>query len=214
MAAMAGRGWMQPPSSSALICALSGNPLLSSGRLGCAARSFIRPLRSVPPAMNASWGSGAWAAAAVAGSSALESVKGSMAQPLLAPLQSFDVGDPLTRLHRRQGHARENAPALDVDGAGSAFAPIAGFLRTGQGQFLTQRIEQRRARLDRDGVNPAVDRQAHVHARVVVRDDVLGGLTCARRPRFHRVAFRLAPSRTSSLCGAERDALATSCLSR
>jgi hypothetical protein len=43
------------------------------------------------------------------------------------PLQPFDRGDPLALLHRREGHAGENAAALDVDGAGAAFAVIASF---------------------------------------------------------------------------------------
>src|SRR5438093_1514897 len=78
-----------PPSGNASILAMSGNPLMSSRRSGSCARSFIRPIRSVPPAMKASWGSCAWAAIAFVGSSALESAKGCMVSP---PQGAGDIG--------------------------------------------------------------------------------------------------------------------------
>src|SRR5215831_9844431 len=39
-------------------------------------------------------------------------------------LQSFDRGDLLTSMHGRQGHAGQNAAAVDVDSARPAFAAI------------------------------------------------------------------------------------------
>ena len=56
-------------------------------------------------------------------------------------LEPFDRGDSFAVLHRSQGHTGKNAADVDMDGACSAFAPITGFLRTGQAEFITQRIE-------------------------------------------------------------------------
>jgi len=45
--------------------------------------------------------------------------------------------------------------------ANAARALIAAFLRVGQLQVVAQRIEQRRARFERETVFPAVDRENH-----------------------------------------------------
>src|SRR5207302_1996240 len=63
-------------------------------------------------------------------------------------LQAFNGGDPLPVVHRRESHAGQDPSTFDVDGAGSAFSAIARFLRTGQGQLITQGIEKRGAGLD------------------------------------------------------------------
>src|SRR3989449_8276974 len=104
--------------------------------------------------------------------------------------------------------------SVDMDGACAAFAAIACLLRTRQAELITQRIEQCRARFHRHGPNPAVDRHADGHTPVVVRYRILVRVACDRRRRLHRVTFRPAASRTSSVCGAEADTLATSCFSR
>src|SRR4029077_11117433 len=99
---------------------------------------------------------------------------------IAVPFQPFDRGDAFAVLHRRQGHAGENAAPGDVDGAGSALAAIACLLRTGQAELLTQRIEQCRARFDGHCPNPVVDRHADGHTPVV-RHRVLTRLTYDRR---------------------------------
>ena len=64
--------------------------------------------------------------------------------------RKVDVGFAL--LHRRQGHAGEDAPPVDMHGACTAFAAIACFLGAGQSQFFTPRIKQRHARLNHNRV--------------------------------------------------------------
>ena len=132
---------------------------------------------------------------------------------IAVPLQPFYRGDASAVLHRGQGHAGKNAAALDMDGTCSAFAAIAPLLRPGQVEFITQGIKQCRARLDRHAPNPAVDRHADGHARVVVRHRVLAPSRGTVAVGFV-VALSPAALRTSSLCGAHADTLATSCFNR
>jgi hypothetical protein len=63
-------------------------------------------------------------------------------------LQPLNGGNLMAIVHRRQSHTGQNPPAFDVDCARPAFPAIARFLRAGQGQFITQCIEQSRPRLD------------------------------------------------------------------
>jgi hypothetical protein len=79
-------------------------------------------------------------------------------------LQPLDGGDALAALHRGERHAGEDAAPIHVHRAGAALAAIAALLRPGQHQLLAQGIEQRRARLDRNGERLAVDLQSHGHA--------------------------------------------------
>jgi hypothetical protein len=83
---------------------------------------------------------------------------------LVTPRQSFDGGDPLALLHGSEGHAGQDAAALDMHGACSALAAITSFLCAGQRQLFTQRIKQRHARLDHHRASLTVDRQAYEHA--------------------------------------------------
>ena len=53
-------------------------------------------------------------------------------------------------LHRdRKRQAGEHAPAVDQHRAGAALAVVAALLRAGEAEVLAQRIEQRRARVER-----------------------------------------------------------------
>jgi hypothetical protein len=44
--------------------------------------------------------------------------------------QPFNRGDSMPVMHRRERHARENSPTVDMDRARSTFAAITGFLGT------------------------------------------------------------------------------------
>ena len=46
-------------------------------------------------------------------------------------LQSFDRRDPLAFLHRRQRHAGQDAPAIDMHGARATLSAIARLFRAG-----------------------------------------------------------------------------------
>jgi len=64
---------------------------------------------------------------------------------LVAFGQTFDGGNVLSLRGDGQGETGQHAPPIDVDSARAALAVIATFLRTGEVQMLTQRVEQRRA---------------------------------------------------------------------
>src|SRR3984893_7670167 len=60
-----------------------------------------------------------------------------------------------------KGQAGEHAPAVQPYRAGAARALVAAFLRSGEPEVLTQRVEQAHARLQNQRVRLAVDAQQH-----------------------------------------------------
>ena len=82
---------------------------------------------------------------------------------LAVALQALDGGDPFALLHGRKGHAGHDAVAVDMHGAGAALPAVAPSLRARQTELPAQRVEQRRARLDRDGAKLPIDGQLHVN---------------------------------------------------
>ena len=74
----------------------------------------------------------------------------------------------------RQRQAGEDAPAVDEDGAGAALAVVAALLGAGQAEMLAQRVEQRRADVERQAVLLAVDPQGDGHGRPRVDRRLLG----------------------------------------
>ena len=67
---------------------------------------------------------------------------------LVAVRETFDRRDLVAFVRDREAEAGINAPAIHEDGARTALAVIATFLRTGEMQMLAQRIEQRDARIE------------------------------------------------------------------
>jgi hypothetical protein len=83
-------------------------------------------------------------------------------------LLPLGVGEPLHGrdlrpvMRHREGQAPVRLPAVDQDRAGAALAVVAALLGAGQVEVLTQHVEQRGGRVDRQRVLTAVDPQAHV----------------------------------------------------
>jgi len=75
----------------------------------------------------------------------------------LAVRQSFDGHDLVAVVRQGQRHAGVNAPAVDLDRARAAFAAVAALFCSGESEALTQCIEQRGARIDREVLFMAVD---------------------------------------------------------
>src|SRR2546421_3038323 len=61
---------------------------------------------------------------------------------------TFNCGDLLALMHRREAETGIHAPSIDVNGARTALAVIASLFRSGQMKMLAQAIEKRRARID------------------------------------------------------------------
>jgi hypothetical protein len=59
----------------------------------------------------------------------------------------------------REGETGIHATPVEQDRAGSALPVIAALLRAGERELLTQKVEQRDPRVDRQGVIDTVDRQ-------------------------------------------------------
>src|ERR1700751_4818714 len=94
-------------------------------------------------------------------------------------LEPLDGVDPLARMHRRERHAGQYAAPIHVHRAGPALAAVTALLRPGQRQLLAQSVEQRRARLDRDRAELAVDLQFHGQAFQGLAHVVLARATSA-----------------------------------
>ena len=74
-------------------------------------------------------------------------------------LQAIDGRDGFAFHLGGEQQATVHRLAVDQDRAGSTVADVAAFLGAGQTQLLAQHVKQRLARLDRNGVAVAVDRQ-------------------------------------------------------
>src|SRR5215469_16049653 len=79
--------------------------------------------------------------------------------------QALDGGDLVTIMHHRERQAAIDALSVDDDRAGAALSLVAALLRAGQPEILAQRIEQRRTRIEIEGIIPSVDREPYVLAR-------------------------------------------------
>ena len=76
---------------------------------------------------------------------------------LVASREPLDRRD-LAPVHEGgEREARLHALAVHEDGAGAALPEAAAFFRACQVQVLAQRVEQRRARIEREAVLAAVD---------------------------------------------------------
>ena len=67
------------------------------------------------------------------------------------------VDDFVPFVHDGQREARVDPAAIDEDGARAALAVIAAFLAAGELQVFAQRVEQRHARVELEGLLRAVD---------------------------------------------------------
>jgi len=59
--------------------------------------------------------------------------------------EAFDGGYLIALMHDRESEARIDAPAIDVNGAGTALPVIAAFFRSEQAEIFAQRVQQRDA---------------------------------------------------------------------
>ena len=75
------------------------------------------------------------------------------------PAQALDGGDRVALVHDGEGQAADDAQSVHQHGAGPALTMVAALLRTREAEMLTQRIQQRRAGVDRKGVNDPVNVQ-------------------------------------------------------
>src|SRR5205823_14538441 len=79
--------------------------------------------------------------------------------------QPLDGGDLRAIMHHRECQTAVDALSVDDDRAGAALSLVAALLRAGQREMLAQRIEQRGARVEIDGVALSVDRETYLLAR-------------------------------------------------
>ena len=75
--------------------------------------------------------------------------------------QTLDGGDLVAGMHHRERQAAVDALSVDDHRAGAALSLVAALLRTGQPEMLTQRIEQRYARVEIESMTPSIDSQCH-----------------------------------------------------
>jgi hypothetical protein len=61
--------------------------------------------------------------------------------------KTFNRDDLLAIASRRQGQTGQHTLSVDHDRAGAARALIASFLRTGQAEYVAERVQQRQARV-------------------------------------------------------------------
>ena len=99
---------------------------------------------------------------------------------LLGRAQPFDRGDVITFVLHGQRQARIDAPPIDEHRACAALPVVTALLGAAEAQVLPQRIEQRRARIQRRLGWLAVDDEAHLHGAACT---VYG---FASRPRLAR----------------------------
>src|SRR5579863_8552117 len=76
------------------------------------------------------------------------------------PRQALDGRDLAPVGHRREHHAGEDAPSVEVHGARTALPVTRAFLGTGEPGLVTDRIEQRRARVEPERMLLPVDAQS------------------------------------------------------
>jgi hypothetical protein len=75
--------------------------------------------------------------------------------------EAFNRGDLGTVVHHRKCQAGIDAPSVNEHRAGATLSLIAALFRSGQLQVLAHEIEDRRARIEREGMRGSVDLQAH-----------------------------------------------------
>ncbi len=92
---------------------------------------------------------------------------------LLGCTQPLDGGDVVAVVHRRQGQARIDPPALDDHRAGTALAVIATLLGAGELQLLAQRVEQGGPRVEFQRAGLAVHGEGHLRDRRRLHDAVV-----------------------------------------
>lgn len=85
-----------------------------------------------------------------------ESFLHGMQRPIYAG-EAFDRFNMLALHGHCEGEAGQHAPPIDVDGASTALTLIASFLRAGQMQMFSQRVQHRDARIQGEIVTLAVD---------------------------------------------------------
>src|SRR5438477_3964687 len=91
--------------------------------------------------------------------------------------ESLDGDDLPSAVHDREGEAGVVAPAVDEDRAGAAGSLVATFLRAGEVEMFAQRVEERRARVEAELVDAAVDverERDRVRIGPALRDRLLG----------------------------------------
>src|SRR2546423_3444269 len=71
--------------------------------------------------------------------------------------EPLDGDDLSPAVHDREGEAGVVTPAVDEDCTGAARALVASFLRAGEVEVLPQRVEERRAWVEAELVDAAVD---------------------------------------------------------
>src|SRR5215472_2379454 len=67
-----------------------------------------------------------------------------------------------------EGEAGQHAPAIDEHGAGAALTVVAALLRSRQSEVFAQRVEQRRADIERNEMLVAVDPERKADGRADV----------------------------------------------
>src|ERR1700716_2240774 len=80
--------------------------------------------------------------------------------------KTLDGRDGLSVMHHRQRQTGVDAASFNQHRAGAALAVIASLLRTRQREMFTQRIQQRRAWIERQRTRAAVDLKLHRYGRL------------------------------------------------
>jgi hypothetical protein len=75
--------------------------------------------------------------------------------------EALDGRDPIVLVHHGEAEACVDAAAIHDDGAGTALAVIAAFLRSGEMQVLAQRVEQRGPGIELQRARDAVHLEGH-----------------------------------------------------
>src|SRR5438552_10318512 len=92
---------------------------------------------------------------------------------LLTLCDALDRGDIGAVVHHRERQTRNDAPAVEEDGAGAAGTLVATLLGAGQVQRLAENVKERLSRVDLQFPRFAIDGQPH--ARHSPRTPVFGG---------------------------------------
>lgn len=101
---------------------------------------------------------------------------------LITLCQAFDGRYFVSLVHDRETEATVDPPAIDEHGAGAALSVVAAFFRASKLQMLAQQIEQRRARIDLQGVRCPINLEMKIgHVDLIVGGRVGRGLCAERR---------------------------------
>jgi len=87
----------------------------------------------------------------------------------VAVRQTLDGRDFPSLRGDSQRQTGKDAPPIHVDRAGAALPMVATFLRPGEPQVLTQRVEQGRARVQRQSPGRAIDAQEEGDSFLLLR---------------------------------------------